>query len=46
MRFSCNILQLKFRRGVKYALLKINPSTRRKDNPEQARSDGRVEAGG
>jgi len=29
------------RRG---GLLKINPSTRRKSNPEQARSCGRVEA--
>jgi hypothetical protein len=25
-------------------LLKINPSSRRKENPEQARSSGRVEA--
>jgi hypothetical protein len=28
--------QPKFRRGVKYALLKINPPARRKCNPEQA----------
>jgi len=27
-----------------YTLLKINPSTRRKNNPEQARSSVRVEA--
>jgi len=36
MCFDCNKLQSKFRRGVKYALLKITPSTRRKSNPEQA----------